>query len=46
MRYLVLVSDYDGTIATGGKQESAALSAIHLSEQVQWVPYRAPDLSR
>ena len=28
MRYLVLVSDYDGTIATGGKPESAALSAI------------------
>lgn len=28
MRYLVLVTDYDGTIATGGKPESAALSAI------------------
>ena len=28
MRYLVLVSDYDGTIATGGQAETAALKAI------------------
>jgi hydroxymethylpyrimidine pyrophosphatase-like HAD family hydrolase len=28
MRYLVLVTDYDGTIATGGQAETAALLAI------------------
>ena len=28
MRYLALVTDYDGTIATGGKPEGAALAAI------------------
>jgi hydroxymethylpyrimidine pyrophosphatase-like HAD family hydrolase len=28
MRYLVLVTDYDGTIATGGQAEPAALAAI------------------
>ncbi|HSF25109.1 MAG TPA: HAD-IIB family hydrolase [Blastocatellia bacterium] len=28
MRYLVLVTDYDGTIATGGKADESALSAI------------------
>jgi hydroxymethylpyrimidine pyrophosphatase-like HAD family hydrolase len=28
MRYLVLVTDYDGTIATAGKAESAALLAL------------------
>jgi hydroxymethylpyrimidine pyrophosphatase-like HAD family hydrolase len=28
MRYLVLVADYDGTIATRGKAETAALRAI------------------
>jgi HAD superfamily hydrolase (TIGR01484 family) len=28
MRYLVLVTDYDGTIATGGKADDATLSAI------------------
>jgi HAD superfamily hydrolase (TIGR01484 family) len=28
MRYLVLVSDYDGTIATEGRAETAALKAI------------------
>ena len=28
MRYLVLVSDYDGTIATEGRVETAALKAI------------------
>ncbi|MGH7793779.1 MAG: HAD-IIB family hydrolase [Candidatus Binatia bacterium] len=28
MRYLVLVTDYDGTIATGGQAETAALQAI------------------
>jgi hypothetical protein len=27
MRYLVLVSDYDGTIATEGQAETAALKA-------------------
>jgi hydroxymethylpyrimidine pyrophosphatase-like HAD family hydrolase len=28
MRYLVLVSDYDGTVATEGRAETAALKAI------------------
>ena len=28
MRYLVLVTDYDGTIATGGEPEPAAVSAL------------------
>jgi hydroxymethylpyrimidine pyrophosphatase-like HAD family hydrolase len=28
MRYLVLVTDYDGTIATEGQAETAALQAI------------------
>src|SRR5687768_14146631 len=28
MRYLVLATDYDGTIATGGQAESAALAAM------------------
>jgi hypothetical protein len=28
MRYLVLVTDYDGTVATGGQAETVALQAI------------------
>jgi len=28
MRYLVFVTDYDGTIATGGKADDATLPAI------------------
>jgi hypothetical protein len=28
MRYLVLVTDYDGTIATNGKADETALSAL------------------
>ena len=28
MRYLVLVTDYDGTIATGGKADESTLSAL------------------
>jgi hydroxymethylpyrimidine pyrophosphatase-like HAD family hydrolase len=33
MRYLVLVTDYDGTIATGGHVEPAALAAIERLRQ-------------